>query len=182
MPTTSRGYRYPSSTDDVRPYEDIQFLASDVNTDVAALAAPPIAVLRQTVAQTLTNGTFTALTFTTEDIDTANGHSTSTNTSRYTCQVAGKYMLTGGVTFASNGTGARYARWRVNGADVSGGGTSMPGISGDQALLPARTVIVALNVGDYVELWAYQGSGGNLDTYVGVTYAQSTVTVMRVSS
>lgn len=31
MPTTSLGFRYPSSTDDVRPYEDIQFLATDVN-------------------------------------------------------------------------------------------------------------------------------------------------------
>jgi hypothetical protein len=41
MPTTaSRAYRYPSSTDDVRPYEDIQFLATDVDTDVQAIYAP----------------------------------------------------------------------------------------------------------------------------------------------
>jgi hypothetical protein len=40
VPTTpNRGYRYPSSTDDVRPYEDIQFLATDVDTDMAAVAA-----------------------------------------------------------------------------------------------------------------------------------------------
>lgn len=37
MPTTSRGYRYPSSSDDVRPYEDIQFLADDINNDVTSL-------------------------------------------------------------------------------------------------------------------------------------------------
>lgn len=41
MPTTSnRAYRYPSSTDDVRPYEDLQFLASDVDTDVQGLYNP----------------------------------------------------------------------------------------------------------------------------------------------
>jgi hypothetical protein len=39
MPATSRGYRYPSSTDDVRPYEDIQFLATDLDTDITAVVA-----------------------------------------------------------------------------------------------------------------------------------------------
>lgn len=40
MPTTpNRAYRYPASTDDVRVYEDMQFLATDVDTDVAAVAA-----------------------------------------------------------------------------------------------------------------------------------------------
>lgn len=40
MPTTpNRAYRYPASTDDVRVYEDLQFLATDVDTDVTAVAA-----------------------------------------------------------------------------------------------------------------------------------------------
>ena len=39
MPTTpNRAYRYPASTDDVRVYEDLQFLATDVDTDMAAVA------------------------------------------------------------------------------------------------------------------------------------------------
>lgn len=37
--TPNRLYRYPLSTDDVRPYEDLQFLATDVDTDVQALYA-----------------------------------------------------------------------------------------------------------------------------------------------
>lgn len=37
--TANRAYRYPLSTDDVRPYEDIQFLATDVDADVQALYA-----------------------------------------------------------------------------------------------------------------------------------------------
>lgn len=37
--TANRAYRYPLSTDDVRPYEDIGFLASDVDADVQALYA-----------------------------------------------------------------------------------------------------------------------------------------------
>jgi hypothetical protein len=36
--TANRGYTYPQSTDDFRPYEDIQELAQDVDVDVQALA------------------------------------------------------------------------------------------------------------------------------------------------
>jgi hypothetical protein len=38
MALTPRLYRYPTSADDVRPYEDLQFLATDVDTDVGLLA------------------------------------------------------------------------------------------------------------------------------------------------
>jgi hypothetical protein len=51
MPSTTRGYRYPSSADDVRPYEDIQFLATDVDADVGAIA------LRGFVAEVNNNST-----------------------------------------------------------------------------------------------------------------------------
>lgn len=37
--TANRGYTYPQSTDDFRPYEDIQELAQDVDTDMAAQVA-----------------------------------------------------------------------------------------------------------------------------------------------
>jgi hypothetical protein len=38
MPTTpNSGLRYPSSTDDVRPYEDIQFLATDTDNALKAI-------------------------------------------------------------------------------------------------------------------------------------------------
>lgn len=39
MPTTPNGLRYPASTDDVRPYEDIQFLATDVDTKLTGIEA-----------------------------------------------------------------------------------------------------------------------------------------------
>lgn len=45
MGTTARGYRYPESTDAVRPYEGMQNLASDIDADV------------QDIVDTLPNGT-----------------------------------------------------------------------------------------------------------------------------
>lgn len=42
--TSNRGYTYPQSTDDFRPYEDIQELAEDVDVDVAALVVRILAL------------------------------------------------------------------------------------------------------------------------------------------
>lgn len=150
--------------------------------DLGALAFPPIAVLRQTAAQTgIANSTFTAITFGFEDIDTYNGHSTAVNNTRYTAQKAGKYQLSGGVAWAANTAGQRWTRWAKNGVEIEGSGTSVNATSSGQALTPARTIIVGLAVGDYVELQGLQSSGGPLDTYVGVAYAQSSMTVQWVS-
>jgi hypothetical protein len=49
MGLTPRLYRYPGSADDVRPYEDLQFLATDIDTDVGQLA------LRGHVAEEVNN-------------------------------------------------------------------------------------------------------------------------------
>jgi hypothetical protein len=79
----------------------------------------PIAQMRQTVAQTFTNSTAAAVTFTTEDVDRDNGHSNSVNTSRYTAQTAGWYRISGATSFASNTTGVRAAYWYLNGSQLS---------------------------------------------------------------
>ena len=42
--TANRGYTYPQSTDDFRPYEDIQELAQDVDVDVDAIEARVTAI------------------------------------------------------------------------------------------------------------------------------------------
>lgn len=61
---------------------------------------PPTGRLVQTVAQTgIADNTTTAVTFTTEDLDTEGFHSTSSNTSRVTPTVAGWYRVYGSVAF-----------------------------------------------------------------------------------
>lgn len=134
------------------------------------LASPPIAELRQIVVQTLTTGVGAAVTFTSEGVDTdvdgTGGHSTSSNTSRYTARYPGWYQVSGVVAFAGNVTGRRICWWTING--VSANATQLgfgPIATGDQEI-PARTAHVYLAAGDYLELIAYQESGGNLDTLV----------------
>lgn len=128
---------------------------------------PPLFVGTQTATQSVNNNAWTALTLDTEQQDTYGGHSTTTNTSRYTVQVAGWYTVCGVSVWANNATGVRGARIHINGTVVQGTcgliatvtTGSLTGVA-----TPARTVF--LNSGDYVELGGYQSSGAALATAV----------------
>jgi hypothetical protein len=72
--------------------------------EAAGTAVVPRLRARQAngATQSLTAATWTAITMTAEDQDNINGHSTSTNTSRYTPNVAGEYECSGMIS--ANGT------------------------------------------------------------------------------
>lgn len=110
--TSNRGYTYPQSTDDFRPYEDIQTLATNVDADMAAILAKlnrlGIRLVQQT-GQNLTNNTVTAITYGSgsEAFHFNNGtswHSTSSNTSRVIPDVAGWYTCTAHLALANGAT------------------------------------------------------------------------------
>lgn len=128
-------------------------------------AAGPLAALRQTAVQSnFTNGGEVAVLFDTEDVDTHNGHSTVTNTSRWTVPSgwAGQYEISGALVFDSTSTaGGRTAIIKKNGADIPGGwGPAFPGTVGQGAL--TRTLLVNLAVGDYIELVGRWAGGGTV--------------------
>lgn len=142
------------------------------------LMGKPIAQLRQTSAQTLTTVTYTPVQFQAEafddDIDGVGGHDNSTNNTRWTCRYPGHHLISGLVTYAANATGARHAGLRINGIDVSGSYRSLPISSGaDVCGIACKTMRVYLAASDYVELIAYQSSGGNLATFVATAAYQS---------
>lgn len=141
----------------------------------------PAAELRQTVVQSIPNVTWTSITFTTEDLDTdpagTGGHDNVTNTSRFTAVYAGWYRLSGGVEFAVNATGQRAAAWAVNGTLLNAGRTLIGATAALGMGVPARTKLLFLNVGDYVELQVYQNSGGALNTAVVAEGAPSMTVV-----
>ncbi|MFJ6085180.1 hypothetical protein ACIQI8_27605 [Streptomyces sp. NPDC092369] len=119
---------------------------------------------RQASVQSIADNTWTPLTLDTEDYDSDNGHSTSTNTSRYTVQVAGTYAITGMVSFAANATGNRAGRITVNGTAVPGSfvkGLAATATHSSGAAFHAQAVLA---VGDYIELQGLQTSGGALNT------------------
>lgn len=130
---------------------------------------PPVGQFYQSAVQSVPNGAWTSLNFDLTDRDTYGGHSNVTNNSRYTAVVAGVYELTGGGGFATNATGTRDVAWAKNGTLLTapGGTCTANAVSGLQTAVDAPTLQVFLNVGDYVELQAFQSSGGALNVATG---------------
>lgn len=146
------------------------------------LLAPAICKVRQTAAQTLTTGVAAAIVMDAEDVDSTGMHSTVTNPSRLTAVYPGQYMHGGGISYAINATGVRTTGWRVNGVAVADGATLRPAFASFSAQMPARTIMSYLNVGDYVELWGTQTSGGNLNTAVANSGEQPGASVHWISN
>lgn len=156
------------------------FMNANVRDGGNFFLAVPIAELRQTVAQTLTTGVSAAILFDVEELDTDNGHSTSTNTSRYTSPTPGTLQFSGASSTVSNATGVRVVGWQANGTIMTGSQTKVGAVNGDLTAIPARVKHISVNgTTDYIELWVQQTSGGNLNTSVAAS-DQSTMSVRWV--
>jgi hypothetical protein len=113
--------------------------------------------------QSVSNATFTAITFDTEDYDTDAFHSTSSNTSRFTVPSgkAGKYLISGNIAFDANGTGVREIAIYKNGSVLNYGPTIQTVAATYGTYVPISYVL-NLSVADYIEIFAFQNSGGTL--------------------
>lgn len=144
------------------------FLNTNVRDAGNFFVAPPIVEVFQAVAQSLGNAAFTALTFDSSSVDTDGGHSNVTNNSRYVGKTAGYFLFSGGANFAGNATGGRGTLWAKNGTAINQSQLMM--FAGTAAVtlgIVARPKIIQLNgTTDYVELQAFQSSGGALNTSV----------------
>lgn len=154
------------------------YFNTNINGPINFLLSPPLLEMRQTSAQTFTTGVSAAITCTTEDVDSSGMHSTSTNTSRATAVYPGWYQCGGGNSFVNNATGSRGNFWVVNATSVNGSVTVLPTVAGGISWRgPARSKLIFLNVGDYLEMWGFQNSGGNLAADV-TTAEQPNVSVI----
>jgi hypothetical protein len=117
-------------------------------------------------AQSINNATDTSIALNSERRDDSGFHDTSTNNSRLTVPtgMAGWYSISGNLAYASNATGLRQSAILLNGATYIVVNLQ-PAINGAQTIVSLTTEYY-LNAGDYVELRAYQTSGGalNVDT------------------
>lgn len=111
--------------------------------------------------QSLTDATVTVLAFDSERFDTDTIHDTATNNSRLTATTAGKYWIHGQVNYADNATGRRDLTIRLNGTTTIADVRVNP-ISGADTTVEVST-FYDLSATDYVELLAFQNSGGALN-------------------
>jgi hypothetical protein len=134
-----------------------------------AMTAGPVAALRQTTTQSIPNSTWTAINLDTELSDTNNGHSGTTNPSRWICPSgqAGYYSISGLAALVSGTTGGRIAAIGKNGIIQQGSLVRVaPCADGFGNGIATREVKLFLAVGDYVEVYGLQDSGAAINTDV----------------
>lgn len=131
-----------------------------ISTVLDYLAAPPLAILGRSSNQSISASTYTAVEWNTETYDTVAGHSTVTNTSRYTAVYPGLYKVSAAVPFVANteayklhcyfqhSTGTEY----FGGALFKSTNATNPGVNG--------SAIIPLNVGEYMEVYVWHNKSG----------------------
>lgn len=112
----------------------------------------------------------TVLTFNSERYDTANYHSTSSDTGRLTAPSAGKYLITAQVIFDFNATGSRNLGLRLNGSTFLVFETTQAVTADSAGTGMSIATVYQLAAGDYVEVLANQGSGGALNILAAGSY------------
>lgn len=145
-------------------------LNQDLRDNVKFLATPPSCrVFNSATISHATSGSFQYLTFNSERFDTDTMHSTSVSTGRITFTTAGKYLVGGQVKFSVNATGMRGLQIRLNGATEIANVLLDTGTALDTHLTIATYYQFA--AADYVELGAFQSSGGALNMLLGSNYS-----------
>lgn len=132
---------------------------ANVRDAVNFLANPPVFLGKQTVGQAIATSTNVNVTLDTEVVDTYSGHSTTTNTDRYTAQVAGYYLCIGSINYPTNATGRRANQFEVNGTVVQ---TAEVAVNPNAGTGDLNVALLFLNVGDWVGMVAFQSSGASL--------------------
>lgn len=146
------------------------------------LLNPPAATLVQvTTATSLTTSTWGPIGFDSSTFDNYGGHSNSTNNSRYTIQAAGKYLVSGAVSFTGSTVNARGAKVEKNGAVVQGPYSLHAATTSRSMSESTSGFIIPCSVGDYLELFGFQDTGGGLNTLISVDQS-SFFTITRISS
>jgi hypothetical protein len=131
---------------------------------VTNTAQPRATAYRATSAQSILNNTLTAIQLNAEAFDIGGMHDLAVNNTRVTIPAAssGVYLAIGSVRYAANATGLRSAQIRLNGTTI----VQAEQRAGADAAIPTFVQTMTLQTliaGDYLELMAYQTSGGALD-------------------
>jgi hypothetical protein len=153
-------------------------------TDLETWRRYPVAELRPSAQTTLTSSAYTTILFGAEtfdaDQDNVGGHSTTTNTGRYTIRYAGLYLIAGAITYSAGSAGSRYTRWLINGLVRPSSGTFNAANPAGVVTVHAPSIVQWLLVGDYIELQGMQSSGASISTYAIAEYnSHMTVVYLR---
>lgn len=122
----------------------------------------PAAQIARGSNQTIANSTSVAIAFDQETIDFNTMHDSAVNNTRLVATTAGVYCIAGGFWIAPSAGGTqRIATLRRGGTESIADHNAVPHATAARRLNVAAVRYLA--AGDYIELTAFQDSGGNLD-------------------
>lgn len=122
---------------------------------------PPAARLTISAASvSIPNNANTAVAFDVEDIDTDSMHDTAVNNTRIMIKTPGLYLIQGDFSFTATASGQRVINISVNGSLEAAENDGSPSVGAHSSLQTG--IIKRLSVGDYIELVAFQNSGGSI--------------------
>jgi len=121
------------------------------------------------VAQSIASGAVPMLAFNTEIFKVNVAHDNVVNNSRLICTVAGKYLIHGKIEYDANVDGSRAVGIKLNTSIDIGEVNRVPNLIERSRV--EVVVIYNLNVGDYVELYPYQTSGGLLNITTNIDFS-----------
>ena len=156
------------------PASGDRIYAADVDDLEDQTTGAPIGRLVQTVAQTgIASNTATAITFTTEDVDSHGYHDNATNNSRVTPTLAGWYRVSGAVCIAG---ATDYTVFEAvigkNGTAIAPATRTAPNATSNTLLNPASALVECNGSSDYFELRFRATKGaGTISTAVSSQFA-----------
>lgn len=127
------------------------------------------AALFRTTTQSINSAAFTAISFDSEEYDTDGYHEGVTNPTRLTVPATGVYLVTGSFGWSTASATGSQILIRSNGTNYLSNSAIPTGhVSNAGSMTTSR--IVALSATDYVELIAWQNSGGALLVQTAANY------------
>jgi hypothetical protein len=116
----------------------------------------------KSTTQSIANATYTVISWDGEEFDTDAFHDNSTNNSRITIPSgkAGKYLITANLNIESGGGNFRIISIYKNGTAT--GDNTIATVSGFTTIV-TKSIVMNLAVGDYIQVYIYQNSGGALN-------------------
>jgi hypothetical protein len=139
---------------------------ADASVDAAKVGTIPGARVRRTAAQQVANNATLIVSYDAIDFNVGDVYNAAQPT-RMTAPIAGRYLIVATARWQNNDQGRRTIALEVNGtaAQIARSNVSAYFQGGANPLQPEQTAqaVYKLNAGDYVEVWAYQDSGGALN-------------------
>lgn len=133
-------------------------------TQTISNTSQPRALAYNSGTQSATSGADLLVTFDSEVYDVGSMHSTVSNTSRMTIPAGGDglYLVIGKVWFGGSVTGIQEINIYKNGTELPVAGRAWIGGGTGGAQYNINSQILSLVAGDYIEIAAFQNSGGSM--------------------